>query len=217
MENKVNIYLKIIAPYQREVACAIFSRVNSTLLIFNIVDSFLYKYNQYPYLTLDPNDEYRFDKYIINILQEMGAGIEMKQLYSIQNDFGEFSKRYKDITFYPYIDDECGKLLIHPDYKKQYDFLFVREIRIIFYNHHCLFTTPTIDVSGLFDRTVMSDKYLDEELNEYHLEKDKLPYINVNNISEKDWTTTKKLIRENKYFRHAQYINGISVRADILF
>lgn len=216
MGNKVNVYLKIMASHE-EVACAIFSRVDSTLLNFNIVDSFLYKYNQYPYLTLDPNDEYRFDKYIINILQEMGAGIEMKQLYSIQNDFGEFSKRYKDITFYPYIDDECGKLLIHPDYKKQYECSFVREIHIIFDNHHCLFTTPMIDVSGLFDRTVVSDKYLDEELNEYHLEKDKLPYINIDNISEKDWTKTKKLIRENKYFRHTQYINSISCRADILF
>lgn len=40
MENKVNIYLKIIAC-QREVACALFSRVDLTLLNFNIIDSLI--------------------------------------------------------------------------------------------------------------------------------------------------------------------------------
>ena len=41
MENKINVYLKIIGPCQREAACAVFSRVDSTLLNLNIVDSLM--------------------------------------------------------------------------------------------------------------------------------------------------------------------------------
>ena len=220
MENRVNVCLKISrVGLIDNVACALFSRVDSTLLNFNIVDSFLYKYNQYPYLTIDPNDKYGFDKYIINILQEMGAGIEMKQLYSIQNDFGDFSDRYKDITFYPYINDECGRLILHTEYANEY-ILPSREIRIVFDNVTSnRFVRPTINIADLFDK-IPDDgrgKYVNEELEKYHLKADDLCNINVTNIPEKDWTKVKKLVREHKYFYPYNYLKSVYKRVDVLF
>lgn len=218
--EKVNVCLRIArVGLIDDIACALFSRVDSTLLNFNIVDSFLYKYNQYPYLTISPDDKYGFDKYIINILQEMGAGIEMKQLNSLQNDFGDFGDRYKDITFYPYVNDDCGRLLIHPEYIDEY-LLPSREIRIVFDNLNSnRFNNPAINIAGLFNQLPDDKyhKYVNEELEKYHLKIDDLCSINVTNITEKDWTVTKKLVREHKYFYPYKYIKNVFKRVDVLF